>query len=393
MNAIDDLDTIQEPVRSQTTGPLTRRRVFLAIFIVIFLLLLTGLILVFSPFLKAILWAIILAQITYPLYLRVLRALGGRPQPAAWVMTLGVTFLAVVPGIYVILLGLQEGIDAYERATDWIKAGGLEQVGVAISQLPAVGTLGQELIGRFIVSHGQFETSLLEGGKAMSGFLAAQGAGLAKNAMLFATNFLVMLFTLFFLFRDGDKLFARLYRAIPLEDAHKTKIFERLDRTITAVVRGTLLTALSQGVVAGTAYWLLDVPFAVFWGAVTALVALFPVGGTSLVWGPVAIYLIGNGFLWKGFIMLAIGLGLVGVMDNFLYPFLVGAGAKLPVLFLFFASLGGMVWFGFIGIFLGPILLAVVYEAFKIYEEEFEVDRSSDLIVSPITDGHTRQPE
>jgi predicted PurR-regulated permease PerM len=383
LNAIDELNTIEEPVGPPRTARLTRRRVFQWIFLGIFLLLLGLLVRIFTPFLTPILWAIILTQVTYPVYRRVYAAAQGRRQLAAWIMTLSVMLLAVVPALYVILIGVQQSLDAYEEATDWIKGGGLQEVGVAISQLPAVGTLGQELIGRFIVSHGQFETSLLEGGKAMSGFLAAQGAGLIKNALIFGTDFLVMLFTLFFLFRDGDRLYARLYRAIPLEDDHKTKMFERLDRTITAVVRGTMVTALSQGVVAGTAYWLLDVPFPIFWGALTALVALLPFGGTSLVWGPVVMYLIGSGFLWKGLIMLGVGLGLVGLMDNLLYPVLVGAGARLPVLFLFFASLGGMVWLGFLGLFLGPILLAVVYEAFKIYEEEFEVDSPADLILPP----------
>ena len=383
MNAIDDLSATQESCRSPETARFARRRVFLWIFLGIFLLLLGLLVWIFTPFLTPIFWAIILTHVTYPLYRRVATAVAGRREPAAWLMTLGVTLLAVVPALYVILVGVQEGIEAYERATEWIKGGGLQEVGVAISQLPAVGTLGQELIGRYIVSHGQFETALLEGGKAMSSFLAAQGAGLVKNALLFATDFLVMLFTLFFLFRDGDTLYRRFYRAIPLEDDHKTKIFERLDRTITAVVRGTMLTAVAQGVVAGIAYWLLGIPFAIFWGALTALVALLPVGGTSFVWGPIMVYLIGSGFLWKGLILLAVGLGLVGFMDNLLYPLLVGAGAKLPVLFLFFASLGGMVLFGFLGLFLGPILLAVVYEAFKIYEEEFEVGPPGDLIVPP----------
>jgi len=383
LNAIDELNAIEETVGPPGTARLARRRVFLWIFLGIFLLLLGLLFRIFTPFLTPIFWAIILTHVTYPLYRRIYAAAQGRRQLAACAMTLAVTLLAVVPALYVILIGVQEGLDAYERATDWIKEGGLQEVGVAISQLPVVGTLGQELIGRFIVSHGESETSLLEGGKAMSGFLAAQGADLIKNALLFATDFLVMLFTLFFLFRDGDRLYDRLYRAVPLEDDHKTKIFDRLDRTITAVVRGTMVTAMAQGIVAGTAYWLLGIPFSIFWGAVTALVALLPVGGTSLVWGPVVIYLIGSGFLWKGLIMLGVGLGLVAFMDNLLYPVLVGAGARLPVLFLFFASLGGMVLLGFLGLFLGPILLAVVYEAFKIYEEEFEVDQPGELVLPP----------
>jgi predicted PurR-regulated permease PerM len=98
-----------------------------------------------------------------------------------------------------------------------------------------------------------------------------------------------------------------------------------------------------------------------------------PVGGTALVWGPVAVYLFWTAPVWKGLVMIGVGAGLVGLMDNILQPLLVGSKADLPVLFLFFATLGGLAYFGFIGLFLGPILLGIAVTVFQIYRDNYQV--------------------
>ena len=147
---------------------------------------------------------------------------------------------------------------------------------------------------------------------------------------------------------------------------------ERLDHVMVAVVQGTLLTALAQGFTAGLTYWALGVPFSVFLGALSAIFSLLPFGGTALVWGPIAGYLLWTAPVWKGLVLIGIGAGLVGLMDNLLKPLLVGSKADLPVLFLFFASLGGLAYFGFLGLFLGPILLGIALAVFQIYRENYQ---------------------
>ncbi|HJU05966.1 MAG TPA: AI-2E family transporter [Nitrospiraceae bacterium] len=359
----------------------TRRGIFSVTFIALFLLLLYALGLIFSPFIMPILWAAILAKMAYPLYQGLHRYLGNRENIAAGILTFAVLALAVAPAAYIVVLLIQESISAYEQIVEWAKTGGVKQTGEYISHLPIIGKYSQEWIGRLVVSHKEFEGSIVEGGKVVSGFLLAQAGDIAKNAVAFITDFLVMLFTLFFLFRDGDKLYERLYRSVPLDDAHKATLFDRLNTTVTAVVRGTLLTAIAQGAVAGLTYWLLGVPFPVFLGAISAVLSLLPFGGTFLVWGPVAVYLFMTDAVWKGFVMIAVGGGLVGIMDNIIQPLLIGSGAELPVLFLFFASIGGLAYFGFIGLFLGPILLAIAIAAYRIYEEEYKEEESA--IVQP----------
>ena len=352
------------------------RVVFSICFLVLFALLLVQLGILFRPFLYPILWAMILARLTYPLYVRLRHFLNCRENPAAAVMTLAVTLLIVIPTIYVAVQGIQQGVQAYEDVSKWVQEGGLKHAGESIGRIPWLGRMAQPLVGSLVVTNGGtsggLEMSILEGGKSFAGFLVTQGGDLLKNVTAAGMAFLIMLFTLFFLFRDGDDISERIYRAIPLEEAHKARIYKRLNLMVTAVVRGTLVSAIAQGVVAGLTYAVLGIPFAIVLGALSALLALLPVGGTAFVWVPVAIYLFGTGAIVKGIVMVFVGSCLVGLMDNVLYPWLVGRDTKLPVPLLFFASLGGAAYFGFIGLFLGPILLAAALAAFQIYEEEFE---------------------
>jgi predicted PurR-regulated permease PerM len=359
----------------------TRKHIFSATFFSILILLIWQLGLILSPFFYPIMWAVILATTFYPLHAKLLDHLRGRRHFASVILTAMIMLIAVAPAVYLIFLGIGEAVQAYETATRWFREGRLRNLGVAISQLPVIGGMTQELFGRLILSNsGQLESSFLESGKVVSSFLLSQGADLAKNALLFVTDFFVMMFTLFFLFRDGDRLYQGLYDAIPLDPDHKAKIFERMDGTIKAVVQGTLVTALAQGTAAGVTYWALGVPFSIFLGALSAVLSLLPFGGTAIVWVPVAIYLFVGGSIVKGVIMVVVGAGLVGLMDNLLQPLLIGTKAQLPMLFLFFASLGGLASFGLLGLFLGPILLAVLLELFRIYREEFQ-DQQSELLV------------
>ncbi|MDQ6735466.1 MAG: AI-2E family transporter [Nitrospirota bacterium] len=350
-------------------------------FLVLCSLLLYQLALIFAPFFTPILWALILVRLFDPLYQHLTRLLRGQGTLSAALSTLAVTFIAVLPVAYLAFLAVTETIHAYQAAMAWVQGGGLKRLPALVAGLPLIGNLSQELLGRFVLAYGDLQGSLLEGGKAVSAVLLTGVSGLAKNTFDLITDFFIMLFTLFFLFRDGHRLYDTFYDAIPIEETHKAVIFDRLNHTMIAVVRGTLLTALAQGLAAGLAYWALDVPFPVFLGSLSALFSLLPFGGTALVWAPVATYLFWTAPLWKGIVMIVIGVGLVGLMDNFLQPLLVGSGADLPVLFLFFASIGGLAYFGFIGLFLGPILLGIAIAAFKIYRDTYQT--RAGLLVTP----------
>jgi predicted PurR-regulated permease PerM len=351
---------------------MNRQQFFTATFLLLFVWLLYQLGLILRPFLAPILWAIILSRLSYPLYLRMVAWTRGQESICAGLMTLAVLFVAVLPAVYVVSLGVKESLAAYNGFTAWVQGDGLKRIPEVLTSLPLVGKMSQELIGRAIVAIGDLPESIVEGSKALGVFLLAQAGNVAKNTAEILTSFLIMLFTLFFILRDGHRFYGALYQAIPLDPEHKAAISERLKNTVDAVVKGVMLTAMAQGAVAGLVYALLGLPFPVFLGGLTALLALLPFGGTAFVWAPLALYLFFTAPIWKGIVLIAVGAGLVGVMDNLLQPWLIGSKADLPMLFLFFACIGGIAHFGLIGLFLGPIILGIVLAAFQIYQDEFQ---------------------
>lgn len=374
------------PPNGSGLSSVNRHHLFAIMFLIVFVLLIAQLVAILRPFFTPILWAAILASATYPLYLHLWKGVGRRSNVSAGLMTGAVLITAVLPAVYGIVLAGQQGLEAYKLAADWLKAGHLQDIAIMAERIPGLSYISQELgrLGVVIGGSDKIQDSLLEGGKAVSTFVLSQSMDLATNALMLATNFLVMLFTLFFMFRDGDDGFRSFFRALPLEERHKVKIFNRLNTTLKAVVRGKLLTALAQGSVAGITFYMLGLPFATFLGVLSGILSFLPVGGTALVWVPLALYLLLNGAMLKGLILIAVGVGVIGMLDNLLLPILVGSEARLPVLPLFFASLGGLAYFGFLGLFLGPILLAVVLETFDIYQEDYQQPKS-DLILPPLS--------
>ena len=350
---------------------MTKRQLFAWGFFAGLLLLLYQIGVIFRPFFIPILWATILAHVSFPVHRRLSAVLGFRGTLSAALLTIGLLAIVVVPVVLLSILLIDEAGAAYVQASDWVKAGGLKQLPQELSRLPIGGETVRGLLSRSTISQEDLEAFLLQNVRALSGFVVEQLGGLAKNIFLLIANFLVMMVTLFFFFRDGPRLVQGLYDVIPLEEAHKQRIFARLDATMTAVVKGIMLTAVVQGVLAGLAYATLGAPFPVFLMALTILLAPLPFGGTGLVWVPVAGYRYWTGPLWKAIAMLALGLGVVTMIDNFLRPLLIGQDARLAVLFLFFSILGGLAAYGLIGLFLGPIFLAIFITALQIYREEY----------------------
>jgi predicted PurR-regulated permease PerM len=355
---------------------MTRQQVFAICFFGLLLLLLYQIAIIFRPFLLPVLWAVFLARLAFPLQRRLTAMLGRRDSLAAGLLTLGLLLLGIVPVLYLTFLLVQEAANAYEEINLWVQSGGVKRIPEYLAKLPIARGKLQEWLGRLIVVNGDFAGSFLQGTRVVSVFLLGEMTDLAKNAFQFTFSFLVMIFTLFFFLKDGQRLFQNLYDLIPLAENHKKTFFTRLDRTTMAVVQGLVLTALVQGLLAGAAYWMLGVPFPLVLTALTALFSFIPFGGTALVWAPVTVYLLWFGPIWKGIVMLAWGAGVVSTIDQFLKPLLIGHGAQLPTLFLFFSILGGLAAYGFIGLLLGPILLAILITAIQIYREEYQNEPS-----------------
>jgi predicted PurR-regulated permease PerM len=350
---------------------MTKSQIFTAVFFALVLLLLYQIALMFRPFLFPVLWAALLAHLTYPLHVRLTSFAHGREIVSASCLTLLVLALVVIPISMMGVLLAGEARTAEQTIREWIASGALQKLPDEMRLWPVIGGLLESFGSRVSLTPDSLEQGLLSAATFLSRFFLDQVGDLLKNAFLLVTDFFLMLFALFFLFKDGKQWLTSLQEVIPLEASHKQRIVDRMDQTIRAVVKGIGVTAIVQGLVAGLAYGILGVPFPVVLTAMTVMLAPLPFGGTALVWGPVVLYFLSVGPLWKALAMLGWGVGVVSMIDQFLRPWLIGQAVQIPVFFLVFSVLGGLALYGLIGLFVGPVLVSLLMTTIQIYREEY----------------------
>jgi predicted PurR-regulated permease PerM len=343
-----------------------------AFFFVLLLVLLYGAFLILSPFLKALTWAAILAVLFYPAYDSLLRLFKGKATLASLTIIVAIALIIVLPGIQIVGFLAEEVVELVKSVRALVDGEGIE----AWKQHPWFqwllgwwSMLGVELARlKFDID---LRKVVIQGAQVSSGVVLSQLTGVAQNLFLFIANLLLVLLTLFFFLRDGAAFCYRLRRLLPMDPEHQERLFTNIVNAVTGVVHGCLVVAMIQGFLAGLAYWVLGVPYALVWGVATAFFALLPVGGSTIVTIPVTIYLFLQGGIIRGVLMAIWALGVVGGVDNVLKPIFIGTRLKLPVLFLFFGILGGLSVFGALGLILGPVLFALLAAFLDLYREEY----------------------
>jgi predicted PurR-regulated permease PerM len=353
-------------------GRLTVNKTWLAtaFFFALLILILYGVFLILTPFLTAITWAVILAILVYPLYAWLLQRLRGRANIAAITVIVVITLLVIAPGIELVRFLADETVSLVqsvrslldeEGKQEWLAKPWVQQV-LGWWNMVSLGLVDFKI---------NWKELFVQGAQSSSTFLVTQVKGIAQNVLSFTVNFIVALLTLFFFLRDGAEFLNRLQRLLPMDREHQERLLSNIVDAVTAVVHGSLVVAMVQGLLAGLAYWALGVPFSVLWGVATAFGALLPFGGSTLVTVPASIYLFLQGETVRGVILLVWALGVVGMVDNILKPLVIGNRLGVPVLFLFFGIFGGLALFGAVGIILGPALFALLRALLDLYSEEY----------------------
>jgi predicted PurR-regulated permease PerM len=341
-----------------------------AFFFALLSLILYGAFLLLTPFLTAITWAVILAILVYPLYAWLLELMRGRATLAAITVMVVITLLVILPGVELVRFLTDETVSLVQSVRSLMDEEGKQEwlAKPWVQQLLSWWNMVSFRLMDFKIN---WKETLVQGAQSSSTFLVTQVKGIAQNVLSFTINFIIALFTLFFVLRDGAEFLSRVQRLLPMDREHQERLLRNIVDAVTAVVHGSLVVAMVQGLLAGLAYWVLGVPFAVLWGVITAFAALLPFGGTTLVTIPASLYLFLQGNNVKGIIMLIWCLGVVVMIDNVLKPLFIGSRIKLPMLFLFFGILGGLAVFGALGLILGPVLFALLAVLLDLYSEEY----------------------
>jgi predicted PurR-regulated permease PerM len=242
-------------------------------------------------------------------------------------------------------------------------------------------------LGRYIdLSQYNFRAEILARLQQGSTFFLRQAAGAVGNLVGFVVNSVITFFTLFFLFRDGRSVYRRMAVMTPLRPAQVEKLTSEVSRTITASMYGGLAVALVQGILTGSAFWVLGLSSPILWGIAAAIFSFVPFVGSAAIWAPAAIFLIISGHWIKGLILIGWGAGVVGMADNVIRPYVISGQVKFHPLYIFFALLGGVQAFGILGLFIGPVVLAIAQALFSLIREEIRETKTVEEALASSTE-------
>jgi predicted PurR-regulated permease PerM len=312
----------------------------------------------FQPFLAPLAWAAILAALFYSPFEQMARRWG--KTWAAAISTAAVTVLIIVPVILVMTAFVEEAtqtISSVDLSTD---SEGFRRLQAIWSRIQAYG-LGINL--------GNLEDLIRQAANWIAGAVAGQAGALLRNVVVLVVDLVVTLFAVFFFFRDGDAIMAGVRRVLPFEPAQTQGMIAQARELIHASVTASLSVAIVQGLIGGLMFALLGLGAPVFWGVIMTFFALLPIG-PGLIWGPAAAWLMLSGNVGRGVTLLLIGAGIIGLVDNVLRPALLSGRTQLNGLLVFVSLLGGIAAFGFLGLVLGPIVMATAIGVLDGYTRE-----------------------
>lgn len=323
------------------------------------------------PYYSAVLWGVILGVIFYPVQQWLLRVLNGRRNVAALLSVLMCICLVIIPTLLIFGSLVQEGNSLYQRLST-------REFDLNSYITSILGALPDSLeewmvrfeLGSFAEWRSRISSAILQGSQIFAGRLVSLG----QNTLQFFISFGIMIYLLFFLFRDGAELGAKIRQTIPLSEEYTGQILEKFTAVIRATVKGNIIIALIQGTLGGLTFWFLGIEAALLWGVMMTIFSLLPVVGASLVWGPAAIWFMVNGIWIKAAVLIFVGVFVIGLIDNFLRPPLVGKGTRMPDFVVLISTIGGISLVGINGFVVGPMIAAMFIAAWSLLAQEQKTD-------------------
>lgn len=319
------------------------------------------------PYYGAVFWAVILAIIFQPMQRGLERRLGGRRNLAALISVLACIFIVIIPVSAIVGSLIQEGASLYQR----VRSGEIDfNAYLAQFQAALPPTLEEWMVRVGIGDFAELRQRLSSAAMQVSQLLAGQVLSIGQNTLQFLVSLGIMLYLLFFLFRDGRSLGRDIRVSIPLSDDYTRQLLGKFTAVVRATVKGNVIIAAIQGAIGGVTFWLLGIEAALLWGVLMAFLSLLPAIGAAVVWVPVAAYLLLTGDYVRGTILVFVGVVVIGLVDNLLRPPLVGKETKLPDYVVLISTVGGMSMFGINGFVIGPLIAALFISAWALFKAE-----------------------
>lgn len=316
------------------------------------------------PFYGAVFWAVILAIVFQPLQRNLEWRFGTRSNLAAFLSVMVCIVIAIIPMSLILGALIREGTELVSQ----VQSGAIDPSSVLGNLQDSLPPWAQHWLDRFGIDN--FEAArerLVELLRQASQAIASRALSIGQDTLRLFVSAGIMLYVLFFLFRDGRLIARNVRSAMPLSEEYNAQLTTRFAAVVRATVKGNIVIAVIQGTIGGVAFWLLGVKGALLWGTLMTFLSLLPAVGAALVWAPAAAYLILSGAIGKGIVLIVVGTLVIGLVDNLLRPVLVGRDTRMPDYVVLISTLGGISIFGINGFVIGPAIAALFVAAWALF--------------------------
>ncbi len=317
--------------------------------------------LIIIPFVTAIAWAVVMTVVFYPIYLYLGRYIHWKPLTSALTVLISIVII-IGPFSYLLISLVKELKDFIEylnthgigRIDDWLN-------------MPKVQWLQEKIKGTLNLK--EFDLAAL-----ISGSLAKMGkevlgnvkTGVANIASV-VINFLIMLFAMFFMLKDGPEFISKIRDYMPFSDPQRDRLASQMQDMVISTIYGGVVVAVIQGLLGGITFFFLGLASPVLLGTAIGFMSFIPGLGAFSVWGPVLVYLLIKKAYVKAIVLLFVGIFVISMVDNILKPIIISGRTRMPTLVIFFSVIGGLKVFGLIGLVLGPLVLAMFISVLEIF--------------------------
>ena len=346
------------------------------IFSIIFLALIIVSFLIIKPFLTAILAGIIFSYIFYPLYLRIYKKIANKN--AASLITSSLVILMIILTLFFLLNTVSK-----EAYTTYLLSRQKVVSGQFISECQPADKSVCKTLNYFADKANDprvkyyFDTTV----KGITTKITESISNILFSIPIFLLDIFIILFVMFFLLKDGEVFVDKIERIMPLKGEYREHVFKKLNDMAYAVIYGSIIVAIIQGTLAGFGFFIFGLPSPLLWGTVMMFASLIPYIGSSIVWFPASLMLIFEGYLnsettmiIQGALLIIYGIFVVGTIDNILKPKIIGSKGGLHPVLVLLGVVGGLKFLGFVGVIVGPIILAMLVTFINIYEEEKQAE-------------------
>lgn len=317
------------------------------------------------PFFVPIAWASVLTILFYPMYERVLRRVRHK-WIASTIMCAFIVILIIGPITYLFVALVNEAADAVSKVNALSKSGELDDL--LDFSIPWLESMKLKLSEYYDISKIDLDEIIRDAMNRVSSVVVRQTTWLITNGTRTVFYFGLMLFAMYYFFRDGQSLINRIKRLMPLTPSQVSSAFVQLRDVIQATMYGGVFIALLQGILGGVLFLIVGIPSPVFWGAVMAFLSIIPLVGAFIVYVPAGVILIIGGSYIKGLLVILIGTFVISQIDNVIRPLLISGKTSLHPLLLFFTIMGGIAVFGLLGVVVGPMIAAGFTILLRVFE-------------------------